>query len=239
MFGLQLLERVLYFQQDKQHIARCEYCWGWFISKTKKATRYCDRVTDGIPWKKRGARFKRNLVEDEDGALKVCNQLRDGMYARLLRWQDAAPGELDGLIPMDYSQYEVWSENVWLARIEYLNGELTAEEFLRRIDTTHELESYETGKAELVKETAWQRVVAGNFAFDAETHYPEMMQVLDLGVGEPKWELRTRGGSAAGGSEGTPKSAGEIWKEVNLKGTEVAAAGWIRLLLYCFQRIKF
>ena len=192
MFGLRLLELALYFQQDKQRIARCDYCWGWFIPKTKKVTRYCDRVTDGFPCKKRGARFKRNLVEDEDGALKLCNQLRDRMYARLLRWQDAAPGERANLIPMEYDKYDAWSENARLARMEYLRGRLTAEEFLRRIDTTRELESYEAGKAERVEETAWQRMVAGNFAFDAETHYPEMIQVLDLSVAEPKWELRTR-----------------------------------------------
>lgn len=61
IFGLRMLELALYFQQDKQRIARCDYCWGWFIPKTKKATRYCDRVTDGFPCKKRGARFKRNF----------------------------------------------------------------------------------------------------------------------------------------------------------------------------------
>ncbi len=191
IFGLRMLELALYFQQDKQRIARCDYCWGWFIPKTKKATRYCDRVTDGFPCKQRGARFKRNLVEDQDSALKVCNQLRDRMYARLLRWQDAAPDERDKLISMEYDQYEAWSENARLARMEYLKGELTAEEFLRRIDMTHELESYEAGKAELVEETAWQRMVAGNFAFDAETHYPEIIQVLDLRAEEPKWELYT------------------------------------------------
>ena len=59
IFGLRLLELVLYLQQDKQRIARCDYCWGWFIPKTKKATRYCDRVTDGFLCKQRGARFKR------------------------------------------------------------------------------------------------------------------------------------------------------------------------------------
>lgn len=191
VFGLRMLELALYFQQDKQRIARRDYCWGWFITKTKKVTRYCDRVTDGFPCKKRGARFKRNLVEDEDGALKLCNQLRDRMYARLLRWQDAAPDERDKLIPMDYEQYEAWSENARLARMEYLKGKLTAEEFLRQIDTTHELESYEVDKAELAEETHWQRMVAGDFAFDADTHYPEMMQVLDLGEAEPKWELYT------------------------------------------------
>lgn len=41
-------------------------------------------------------------MEDEDGALKICNQMRDRMYARLLRWQDTASDERDKLIPMDY-----------------------------------------------------------------------------------------------------------------------------------------
>ncbi len=191
IFGLRLLELALYFQQDKQRIARCDYCWGWFIPKTKKATRYCDRVTDGFPCKKRGARFKRNLVEEQDGALRVCNQLRDRMYARFLRWQDAVPSERDNLIPMDYDQYTAWSENARLARMKYLDGKLTAEEFLRKIDTTHELESYEAGKAELVEETVWQNRVADDFSFDPETYYPETIQVLDLGAAEPKWELRT------------------------------------------------
>ena len=113
------------------------------------------------------------------------------MYARLLRWQDATPTERDKLIPMDYDQYTAWSENARLARMEYLDGKLTAENFLRRIDMTRELESYETDKAELVEETVWQRMMAGNFNFDPETHYPETVQVLDLGAEEPKWELRT------------------------------------------------
>ena len=102
-----------------------------------------------------------------------------------------APGTIDKLIPVDCGQYEEWSENARLARMEYLKGKLTAEEFLRQIDMTHELESYEVGKEDLVEETVWQGVVAGNFAFDVETHYPEIIQVLDLGAEEPKWELRT------------------------------------------------
>ena len=191
LFGLRLLELALYFQQDAQRIARCDYCWGWFIPKTKKVTRYCDRVTDGFPCKQRGSRFKRNLIEEQDGALRVCNQLRDRMYARFLRWQDAAPTERANLIPMDYDQYTEWSENARLARMAYLDGKLTAEDFLRKIDMTHALESYETDKVESVEETVWQRMVAGNLGFDAESHYPETMQVLDLGAEEPEWELRT------------------------------------------------
>lgn len=99
--------------------------------------------------------------------------------------------ERNRLIPVDYDQYTTWSENARLARIKYLEGELTAEEFLRRIDMTCELTSYETDKAELVEETDWQRLVAGKFSFDPETHYPEAMQVLDLRKPEPKWKLYT------------------------------------------------
>lgn len=113
------------------------------------------------------------------------------MYARFQRWQDAAPSERDNLIPMDYDQYTAWSENARLARIEYLDEKLTGEEFLRRIDMTHELSSYEADKAELVEETVWQRRVAGNIGFDPETHYPEAIQVIDLGAEEPEWKLLT------------------------------------------------
>lgn len=129
----------------------------------------------------------------EDGALKICNQLRDRMYARLLRWQDAAPGERANLIPMEYDQYDAWSENARLARMEYLKGKLTAEEFLRRIDTTHELDSYEADKAEQIGQTVWQQRVAGDISFDPKLRYPETIQCLDfdLGTVEPKWEIYT------------------------------------------------
>ena len=92
---------------------------------------------------------------------------------------------------MEDNEYIAWSENARLARVEYLDGNLTAKDFLRRIDMTHELNGYEAGKAELVEETIWQNRVAGDFGFDPETYYPEAMQVLDLGAAEPKWELLT------------------------------------------------
>lgn len=192
LFGLYLLELALYFHQDKQRIARCDYCWRYFIPKTKKATRYCDRVTDGQSCKQRGANLARLEAAAQDEALLICKKLRDRMYARLLRWQDAPPFEKDRLIPMEYEQYEAWSENARLARMKYLQGEFTAEEFLRKIDTTHELESYEAGKAELTKETQWQQRVASSWAFDPEIFYPESMMVLDMTPGgKGEWEILT------------------------------------------------
>lgn len=105
------------------------------------------------------------------------------MYGRHLRYEDAAPDKRANLIPMDYEQYDAWSENARLAYKEYSKGELTAEEFLRRIDTGQDLNCYETGKAELVEETPWQQMVARGGAFDPAIHYPD--EYMQLAMGSP------------------------------------------------------
>jgi hypothetical protein len=194
LFGLRLLVLALYFEQDNQRICRCDYCWGYFIPKTKKVTRYCDRMTDGQSCKQRGANLARLEKTSEDEALLICKKLRDRMYARLLRWQDAAPSEREQLIPMDYQQYHQWSENARLAREAYVLGALTAEEFLRKIDTTHELASYEAGKAKLSDgPSIWQQLVARDFRFDSERYFPEKMAYLNLDLSDPapQWQILT------------------------------------------------
>lgn len=193
LFGLYLLELALYFSQDCQRIVRCDYCWGYFIPKTKTITRYCDRVIDGFPCKDRGSRFQRNESREKDAALLVYKQLRDRMYARFQRYQDAAPEERAKLFPMDYERYDAWSENASAALKEYKAGAITAEAFLRRIDATHELESYETGQAKLTEaeETTWQRLVAKSWDFDPARFFPEEMMALDLGRPSPQWQTLT------------------------------------------------
>ncbi len=92
---------------------------------------------------------------------------------------------------MDDEQYNAWSENAMLARMEYLDGKLTAEEFLQRIDTTHELESYEVSKAVPITESVWQKKVAADFRFDPESRYPETLMRLNLGKPNAGWEILT------------------------------------------------
>jgi len=193
LFGLSLLELALYFGQDNQRIARCEYCWGYFIPKTRKTTRYCDRVIDGFPCKQRGSRFQRNEGREKDEALLIYKQLRDRIYARFLRYQDAAPEDRSKLFPMDFERYDSWSENASAAYKEYRAGTITAEEFLHRIDTTHELESYEAGMIKLAEaeETTWQRLVARSLDFDPERFFPEEMLILNLSKPDAQWEPRT------------------------------------------------
>jgi len=192
LMELWMLVLALYFDQDRQRICRCDYCWGYFIPKTKKVTRYCDRVTDGQSCKQRGANLARLEKTSEDEALLVCKKLRDRMYSRLLRWQNAAPSERSNLLPMDYGQCDQWSENARLAREAYVQGKLTAEEFLRKIDTTHELTSYEVDKIDLPDEPSlWQRLVERDFRFDPEKHFPEEKAHLDLSYPGAQWQILT------------------------------------------------
>ena len=98
---------------------------------------------------------------------------------------------------MDYGQYDAWSENARLARMEYLKGKLAARESWRR-------RSFYSGSTppmswavtKRIRQSWWRRWSgnaggAGDFSFDPETYYPEMIQVLDLGAAEPKWETYT------------------------------------------------
>ncbi len=195
VFQLRLAELLLYFQQDKRRIARCDYCWNYFIPRTRAATRYCDRIFEGQSCKKRGANLKRKRGPEQNDALRLFKQLRDRMYARVLRYEDAPESQRKKLIPMTSLQYGDWEENARAARREYVAGKITAEEFLRRIDTTHELESYVTVKQELPpEESFWQKRVAADLDFDPEQKYPASFMVLDLSkpMDHPQWQYYTR-----------------------------------------------
>lgn len=194
VFQLRLVELLLYFRQEKQRISRCDYCWNYFIPRTQAATRYCDRIFDGQSCKKRGANLKRKKGLEQDEALKLFKQLRDRMYARMLRYQDAPENQRDRLIPMTVMQYDVWEKNARQARRDYMAGKIEAREFLRRIDTTHELTSYDTLKQELPpEESIWQKRVAADLDFDPERQYPASLMLLDLSKlsDDPQWQYLT------------------------------------------------
>lgn len=195
VYQLRLVELMLYFRQEKQRIARCDYCWNYFIPKTKARALYCDRIFDGQSCKKQGANLKRRKGPEQDDALKLFKQLRDRMYARMLRYQDAPENQRGRLIPMMPAQYDEWEANARQARREYMAGKIKAEEFLRRIDTTHELTSYDTIKQELPpEESVWQKRVAADLGFDPEQDYPASFMALDLGedIDDPQWQHFTR-----------------------------------------------
>ena len=117
LLELWLLVLVLYFEQDSQRVCRGDCCWGCFIPKTKKSTRYRDRVTDGQSCKQRGANLARLEKTSEDEALLIYKKLRDRMYACLLRRQDAAPSERSNLIPKSEREIREMKKHAELEKI--------------------------------------------------------------------------------------------------------------------------
>ena len=201
------MELSLYFQQDAQRIVRCENCWNYFIPKTRKETLYCDRVMDGVSCKKAGPNWKRKTGPEMDGALKTYNQLRARMMERLSRYMTAADENRDGLFPMSIAEYGEWSDMAHSARMTYLKGEISAEEFLRKIDIYGDLESYVTEKGATVSaaDTIWRQQVRTDINFDPAGVYTPMM-VLDLSKQDDPagWQYRSAEEqikSARGGQE--------------------------------------
>ena len=193
-YGLRLLELMLYFRQNGKRITRCEHCWEYFIPPTKKVTRYCDRVYDGQSCKQRGANLMRREKKAQSNITLTYRRLRDRMQARAVRYDDAGPERQSRLIPFDGDQYAEWSEMASRARLDYASGKISAVEFLRTIDTMHELDSYDIEECKLLPEKSrWQNLVAGNPDFDPELQFPSEIAVLEFSKEnpDPEWKILT------------------------------------------------
>ena len=67
----------------------------------------------------------------------------------------------------------------------------STEEFLRRIDVYHDLESYQVSAPESPGKSVLQERVEQDIDFDPTDAYPETVQWLDLSVPDPQWETYT------------------------------------------------
>lgn len=192
IYELYILTLNLYFQQNKQRIARCQCCGKYFIPGTKKETLYCSRVFEGRACKQLGPNLKRKLGPESDEALKKYKQLRSRMFERMSRFETAAEWDRKNLFQMDSVKYSEWLDMAHSTRREYLDGGLTAEEFLRRIDIYNDLADHMAEKKETPppQESKWRRKVESSIDFDPETAYPPMM-VLDLSNGPAEWQYFT------------------------------------------------
>lgn len=193
-YVLRLLELMLYFWQNGNRITRCEHCWEYFIPPTKKVTRYCDRIYDGQSCKQRGANLMRREKKAQSNITLIYRRLRDRMQARAVRYDDAGPDRQSRLIPLDGNQYAEWSELASRTRLAYVAGKISAEEFLRTIDTMHDLDCYDVEECKLLPEKSrWQKIVAGNPDFDPDRHYPSEYLFLDMTPGAKNtWEHFTQ-----------------------------------------------
>ena len=80
---------------------------------------------------------------------------------------------------MDTYMFEAWSSLAKDARMAYMRRELTTEEFLRRIDVFHELDSYDVSAPKEPGKSIFQERGERNIDFDPEAAY-QAVQVLDM-----------------------------------------------------------
>ena len=183
--------KLLYFKQDKQRIAKCERCWNYFIPKTKKQTLYCDRVFNGASCKQAGPNLKRNLGPEYDEALAIYNRIRNLLAEQMERYYNFGPN--GRVYSMDVERYYDWLTMAQHARADYLDRKISSEEFLRRIDSFGVLKDYTAEKSEPVApcDTKWHKRIENDISFDADKSF-QTMQSLDLSKGEDaRWECIT------------------------------------------------
>ena len=87
-------------------------------------------------------------------------------------------------------KYFDWSEIAKQARMDYLDGKISAEEFIRRIDMYGELKGFTVQKTEQTGESILEKLVKQDLTFDPARRYFDV-QTLDLEEPNPLWKIMT------------------------------------------------
>ncbi len=190
LLELRILELAMYFRQPNR-IARCTHCWGYFMPKTKKETLYCDRECDGEKTCKHlGPNAQRRIDQHNDNALAIFEVLRHRMEARYERYMDSGE-RMNTNFVLNIDSYFDWSDSARQARMDYLDGKITAEEFIGRIDIYGELSDFTLRKTTPdTGESAFERKVRQDLSFDPAERYYDV-QMLDLVKADPQWGIVT------------------------------------------------
>ena len=192
LYGLLLAELSLYFQQNRQRIARCENCWRYFVPRTEAESRYCYGEVDGRPCKQEGAKRMRRFRAETDEALAIYERLRRRLEERANRLELAGPDGENHLLPFSRTQYEAWLDGAREAKKEYQAGGISAEEFLRRIDIDGELASRKAARDTLPEpdRTPWRDYIKRDMDFIPGKRFTDMLY-LDLSADDPAWTMIT------------------------------------------------
>ena len=192
LYELLLAELSLYFQQNRQRIARCENCWRYFVPRTEAESRYCYGEVDGRPCKQEGAKRMRRFRAETDEALAIYERLRRRLEERANRLELAGPDGENHLLPFGRTQYEAWLDGAREAKKEYQAGGISAEEFLRRIDIDGEMGSRKAARDTLPEpdRTPWRAYIKQDMDFVSEKLFVNTMR-LDLSADNSEWTVIT------------------------------------------------
>ncbi len=123
---------LMMFLSTKPKITRCECCGRYFVPKTNRATKYCDRIIkDKKTCKELAPSLKHKRMVRTDRVVEAYDRVKRKMYRRYERNDGKVYMSPKG---MTYEDFYVWNDAATTARDQYLRGELTAEEALEIID---------------------------------------------------------------------------------------------------------
>ena len=171
-----LLELNMYFRQEQKRIARCEHCWHYFIPKTKKETRYCDREWDGKSCKHLGPLARRRINEAQDNALEVYEILHHRNELRCDHYVNKISTVRESGFQLDVIAYGDWSEMAQDLRRAYLDGKISAANFVAKIDIYHEYPDFAHKKeTPPTGDSTFREKVKRDLNFDPNRHYEDMI----------------------------------------------------------------
>ena len=127
-------------------IAKCQFCGGYFIPRTKRKTLYCDRVVrNGKTCKQIAPYLNRKAKAAANAVISEFDHIKDTMFHRFDR-----TGGRKKPSPKDLTQkqYDKWLEGAVNARDRYLAGDLTAEEALEILRASKSRELQEKDSAD-------------------------------------------------------------------------------------------
>lgn len=123
---------LMHFLSTKPKIVRCECCGKYFVPKTNKVTKYCDRILkDDKTCKALAPSLKHKKMVRTDKVVEAYDREKRKMYRRYERNDGKNYMSPKGVT---YDDFYVWNDVATEARDKYLRGELTAEEALKIIE---------------------------------------------------------------------------------------------------------
>ena len=123
---------LMQFLSTKPKITRCECCGRYFVPKTSKATKYCDRVLQGDKTcKDLAPSLKHKMMVRSDKVVEVFDRAKRKMYRRYERNEGKIYMPPKGIT---YEEFYVWNDAATEARDKYLRGELSEAEALKIIE---------------------------------------------------------------------------------------------------------
>lgn len=104
---------LMHFLDKRPNITRCSCCGRYFVPKTKKVTKYCDRIVkDGKTCKQVAPILKHKREAQNDEVIAEFDRMQHNIYQ-------------NSSMHLCYEEYWAWSTAATEARDKYLKGELS------------------------------------------------------------------------------------------------------------------